>query len=109
MKKTIDIFFCYAREDEGLLNQLKTHLKALQRQELIDTWHDRNISAGTEWEREINKHLNEADIILLLISPDFMASDYCYSVEMKRALERHKAGEAYVIPIILRPVDWEET
>ena len=68
-------------------------------------WHDRNISAGTEWEREINKHLNEADIILLLISPDFIASDYCYSKEMKWAMDRHERGEARVIPIILRPVD----
>lgn len=103
----VKIFFCYAREDEALLNKLKSHLKPLQRQELIDVWHDRDISAGAEWEREVNKHLNTAQIILLLVSPDFMASDYAYSIEMKRALERHNRGEAYVIPVILRPVYWQ--
>ncbi len=67
----VKIFSCYAREDERLLNRLKTHLKPLQRQGLINIWHDRDISAGAEWEREISKQLNEAQIILLLISPDF--------------------------------------
>jgi hypothetical protein len=78
----------------------------LQRQGLIGVWHDSDISPGTEWEQEISKHLNEAQIILLLISPDFMNSDYCYGIEMKRALERHERGEARVIPVILRPVYW---
>ena len=102
------IFFCYAHEDEALLKKLKIQLKPLLRQGLVDTWHDRDIEAGTEWEREISQHLNTAQIILLLISPDFMNSDYCYSVEMKRALELHKQGNAHVIPIILRPVHWQE-
>lgn len=104
-KGSIEIFFCYAHEDEALLNKLKTHLNPLQRQRLIDVWHDRDISAGTEWKQEIDEHLNRAQIILLLISPDFIASDYCYDKEMKRALERHNIGEAWVIPIILRPTD----
>jgi hypothetical protein len=103
----VKIFFCYAHEDETLLNQLKTHLKPLQWKGLIDTWYDRDISPGTEWKQEINKRLNEAEIILLLVSPDFMASDYCYSVEMKQALERHERGESRVIPIILRPTLWQ--
>lgn len=103
----VKIFFCYAHEDEPLLNKLKSHLKPLQRQGLIDVWYDRDISAGTEWEREISEQLNSAQIILLLISPDFMDSDYCYSIEMKRALERHERGEAHVIPIILRSVYWQ--
>jgi len=103
----VKIFFCYAHEDELLLNQLKRQLRPLQRQELIDVWHDRDINAGTEWEQEISQHLNAADIILLLISPDFMDSDYCYCVEMKRAIERNEHGEAHVIPIILRPVYWQ--
>jgi len=104
--RPIKIFFCYAREDEELLNKLKSHLRPLQREGLIDVWNDREISAGTEWEHEIKEHLNSAQIILLLVSPDFMNSDYCYSVEMKRALERHASGEANVIPVILRPVYW---
>jgi len=102
----VKIFFCYAHEDERLMKKLKIHLKPLQHEELIDVWHDRDISAGLDWEHEIDKHLNEAQIILLLVSPDFMASDYCYGIEMKQAIERHKRGEAYVIPIILRHVHW---
>jgi hypothetical protein len=78
----VKIFFCYAHEDEALLDKLKTHLSPLQWQGLIDPWHDRDISAGTEWEEEIKEHLNTSQIILLLASPDFMASKYCYSVEM---------------------------
>jgi hypothetical protein len=82
-------------------------LKPLQRGHLIDFWDDRDITAGSEWEREISEHLNTAQIILLLISPDFLASDYCYGTEMQRAMERHESGEAHVIPIILRPVFWQ--
>src|SRR5947209_3580429 len=104
---SVSIFFCYAHEDEDLLNKLKRHLWPLQRQGLIDVWHDRDISAGTEWEREISQHLNAAQVILLLVSPDFMYSEYCYGVEMKRAIERHQRGEARVIPIIVRPVYWQ--
>ena len=104
---SVSIFFCYAHEDEALLNKLKSHLRPLQRQGLIAVWHDRDISAGTEWEQEIKQHLNAAQIILLLISPDFMDSDYCYGIEMRRALERHQRGEAKVIPIIVRPVYWQ--
>jgi hypothetical protein len=105
-KRAVTLIFCYAHEDEALLNKLKVHLKPLQRQGLIDIWYDRNISAGTDWGREIDKHLNTAQVILLLVSPDFLASDYCYTIEMQRAIERHDLGEATVIPIILRHVYW---
>jgi hypothetical protein len=104
----VKIFFCYAHEDEALLNKLKSHLRPLQRKDLIDVWYDRDISAGMKWEEEIDKHLNEANIILLLVSPDFMDSDYCYGKEMQRALERDQQGEACVIPIILRPIYWQD-
>src|SRR5205823_14792646 len=104
MASSIEIFFCYAREDERLRQGLEKQLRALRRQGLISVWHDRDINAGTEWEKEIDKHLNAAQVILLLISPDFMDSDYCYSSEMIRAMERHERGDAQVIPIILRPV-----
>jgi len=86
---------------------MRIGIRPLQRQGLIELWHDRDISAGTEWELEITEHLNEAQITLLLISPDFMNSDYCYSIEMQRALERHKQKETTVIPVILRHVDWK--
>src|SRR5205823_1957427 len=82
-------------------------LKSLEREGLIEMWNDRDITAGTEWEREINENLNTSQIILLLISPDFMNSEYCFSIEMKQALERHERGEARVIPIILYQVYWQ--
>ena len=103
----IKIFCCYAHEDEELLNKLKVQLRPLERESLIELWHDRDISAGTEWEHEIDAHLAAADIILLLVSPDFMNSNYCYGIEMKQAIDRHNAGEARVIPILLRPTDWQ--
>ena len=105
--RPLKLFFVYAREDEALLNKLKVHLRPLQREGLIDIWHDRNIVAGTDWKQEISEQMNTADIILLLISADFMASDYVYSTEMEYAIERHERGEARVIPIILRPVLWQ--
>jgi len=105
--KPIEVFFSYAHEDEDLRDELEKHLSILKWQGVITGWHDRRIGAGREWEGEIDKHLNTAHIILLLISADFLASDYCYDVEMKRAMKRHEAGEARVIPVILRPVDWK--
>jgi hypothetical protein len=82
-------------------------LKILQRHGLISTWHDRKISAGEQWEDQIDKNLEAAGIILLLVSADFLASDYCYDKEVTRALERHKDGTARVIPVILRDVEWQ--
>src|ERR1700742_3151702 len=105
----VTIFFCYAREDELHLRKLQKHLRPLQRQGLIETWYDRNISPGAEWEKEITKHLQGAHIILLLISSDFIDSEYCYAIEIQQALERHKRGEASVIPVIVRPIYWQET
>lgn len=102
---SMTIFSCYAHEDEALFKKLKSHMGMLQRQGLVYLSHDRDITAGTEREQAINKHLDEAQIILLLVSPDFINSEYCYSVEMQRAIERHEAGTAHVIPIILRPTD----
>jgi hypothetical protein len=87
---------------------LETHLDLLKRQNYISLWHDRRISAGTEWKGQIDTHLESAELILLLISPDFLDSDYCYDIELKRALARHDAGTARVIPVILRPVDWHD-
>lgn len=107
MEDSISIFYSYAHEDERLRKKLDKHLVLLQRQGLISTWYDRKITAGTEWANEISTHLNNAQIILLLVSSSFLASDYCYSNEMAQALERHNAGTARVIPIILRPVDWQ--
>jgi hypothetical protein len=109
MKEPIEIFFCYACEDEPFRQALEKHLREFKRQGVISIWHDQEISAGDEWESEIDKHLNSARLILLLVSPDFLGSEYCYSIEMKRALERHEQDEALVIPIIVRPVYWQTT
>ena len=106
MEDRRELIFIYARYDEKLLNPLLKQLSPLKSQGLISGWYDREIVAGRDWEYEIDKHLNIASIILLLISPDFIASSYCYGREMKRALERQALGEARVIPIILRPVIW---
>lgn len=103
----IEIFCCYAREDKALLNAFKKHLSPLERQKIVKIWDDTDINAGAEWEHEIEKHLNTAHIILLFVSADFMASEYCYSKEMKYAVERHERGEARVIPIIIRHTFWE--
>lgn len=100
------LFFSYSHADEALRDQLETHLAGLKRQDVISSWHDRRITAGTELADAIDDHLDAADVILLLISPDFIASDYCYEREMARALERHDKREARVIPVILRPCDW---
>jgi hypothetical protein len=107
MQESIHLFYSYAHEDEPLRRKLETHLALLQQQGLITSWHDRKISAGTEWAQEISTHLDHAQIILLLVSSSFLASKYCYSHEMMRALERHEAGTALVVPIILRPVHWK--
>src|SRR6266568_2055117 len=104
---SIAVFCCYAHEDAPHLENLKAHLTLLQRQGLIAVWADTNISPGSNWEEEVEKHLNTAHIILLLISADFIASDYCYSREMTRAIERDERGEARVIPVILRPGYWQ--
>jgi hypothetical protein len=105
-QKPIELFCSYAPEDEFLLKKLETHLSMLKRQGLVATWHGRKIIAGTDWAQAIDTHLGSASVILLLISPAFLASDYCYGTEMMRALERHRHDEARVIPVLLRPVDW---
>jgi len=102
------IFFSYSHRDEALRDELEKHLSILRRQGFIETWHDRRIVAGAELDHEISQNLETADVILLLVSSDFLASDYCYDVEMIRAMERHAAGEARVIPVILRPCDWHD-
>ncbi len=105
--QAIEVFFSYAHEDEKLRDELAKHLKSLEREGAITAWHDRQITAGTEWKGQINRHLETAKIILLLVSADFLASDYCNDVELKRAMKRHEAREACVIPVILREVDWK--
>ncbi|RYZ96024.1 MAG: toll/interleukin-1 receptor domain-containing protein [Moraxellaceae bacterium] len=103
----VSVFISYSHEDEELRSELEKHLKALQRQGLVEFWHDRRIVAGEEWNQEIDTHLLNDEIILLLISADFIASDFCYNIEMQTAIQRHHKQEAVVIPVILRDCDWQ--
>jgi len=105
----LSVFISYAHRDEDLKDELVMHLATLKRQGKIKAWQDRDIEAGAEWDQDIKANLEAADIILLLITPRFLASDYCFDLEMQRAVERHNAGTAKVIPIILKPCDWQGT
>jgi hypothetical protein len=105
----LNLFISYSHKDESLRKALGDHIAVLQREGVIDTWHDRQITAGKDWDGEINSELESADIILCLVSAGFLASAYCQDKELKRALERHDAGEALVIPVIVRPSDWESS
>lgn len=100
------LFISYSHKDADLRVELEKHLSILRRQEVISSWSDRCIRSGDKLHNEIDVHLDAADIILLLISVDFLASDYCYDIEMSRAMKRHEDGTARVIPVILRPCDW---
>jgi tetratricopeptide (TPR) repeat protein len=103
----IEVFCSYAETDAPLLEQLEHHLSALQRQGQIITWHKRRVIGGHDWQRELDQHLNTASLILLLISPDFLASNYLYGVELQQAILRWSKNEVHVIPILLRPCDWK--
>jgi len=107
--KGFSIFVSYSHADEVLKAELLKHLQPLERLKLIASWDDRKIKAGGEWDRVISSKLEKADIILLLVSIDFINSAYCYDIELERALERHDAGEARVIPVILRSCLWQHT
>jgi hypothetical protein len=104
----LEVFFSFAHKDKQLRDELETHLSVMKQKQVIETWHDREIAAGEKWAGEIDEHLNSAQIILLLISPDFVASDYCYGKEMTRAQERAAKGEAQLIPVILRPGEYQD-
>ena len=106
--KPVKVFYNYAREDENEQQTLEKHLTILRRSGQATTWSDAQIQGGTNWQKEVEKHLNTAQIILLLISPDFLASEQCFRTT-KRAIERYQAGEAQVIPILLRPTFLEGT
>jgi hypothetical protein len=103
------IFFSYSHQDEAMRDQLELHLTMMKRNGLIETWHDRRIAAGSDLGESIDAQLLAADVVLLLVSPDFLASDYCYSREMAKALERHELGKARVVPVILRSCDWQDS
>lgn len=108
-EESLKLFLSYSHKDETLKDELANHLSTLRRQGVISSWDDRKILPGEEWDYQINENLNTADIILLLVSSDFIASNYCWEIEVTTAIERHNTGKARVIPIILRRVDWSDT
>lgn len=103
------LFFSYSHKDKVLRDQLETHLSTLKRENRISAWHDRKITAGTEWKGQIDERLKSSSIILLLVTANFLASDYCNDVELRYAMEQHHQSKACVIPVILRPCDWKTT
>lgn len=102
--RAVRLFYSYCQQDQALRDKLDQHLKLMQRQGLLAPWHNRDIQAGEDFRGQIDRNLGAADIVLLLVSDAFISSDYCWDVEMKRALELHQAGKTYVIPVLLRPV-----
>ena len=103
------IFFSYSHKDEAVLERLRTHLAPLRREGRLDEWFDRDIQAGGDIDAEITENLETADLFVLLISPDFLDSEYCVEKEMNRANQRRLNGDAEIVPIILEPCDWQNT
>ncbi len=104
----VEVFISYAHKDRKLRDELAVHLGNLRNQQVISDWYDGDLIPGTEWEQDILAHLRTAKIILLLISAHFMASSFCRDIEMQEAIARHQAKQARVIPILLRPTDWQD-
>lgn len=106
--RPLRLFISYAHEDDSLRRELEDHLSPLKRQGTVEIWSDRSIEVGQKWEESISERLKVADIILLLISRGFLASKYIYDRELALAMERHESKETRVIPVFLRPCDWED-
>lgn len=104
MSQPVKIFISYAREDETYKNELLKHLRPLERKGVIKSWHDGTLEAGQEWETELKDELETADVLIFLVSPDFVNSDYINDVEIKKAIERYKIGQVAIVPIWIRPV-----
>lgn len=107
--KPLNLFISYSHADEAIKKDLLKHLEPLKRINLVEAWHDRKLKAGEEWEKSISKQLESADIILLLVSIDFINSNYCYDNELDRALELHEKKKTVVIPVIVRNCLWQHT
>lgn len=106
--RPLKVFISYSHKDDGYRRKLEEHLAMLRNRQYVEGWHDRNITGGEEWRDSIDRNLESADIILLLVSSSFLASDYCYDIELRQALDMHDRGEARVIPIIVRHCDWRD-
>ena len=107
VNKPIEVFLSYSHADEGLKTELLKQLGPLRWDSHIKVWHDKLVEPGSPWALDIDSHIRTASLVLLLVSADFLSSEYCYSIEMKQALQRHDSGSAVVVPIILRSCDWQ--
>ena len=105
----VNVFICHAHEAEELARELETHLASLRKEGLVRSWTARAVGGGEAFRGEVEQRIAEAGVILLLVSADFLASDYLYDVELKRALERYDARDAIVRAVLLRPCDWQGT
>jgi len=105
---SVELFYSYAHLDALLCQELRNHLTGLKRSGLIRGWYDHEIEPGSEWSVEIKEAMERAGIILLLVSADFLASEYINHIEVPFALERHQSGHAKIIPVLLRPVEWHD-
>ena len=105
----VRVFVSYAHRDERDMERLNAHLKLAERQRLISVWYDRMLKAGDAWDPRILDELNRADIIVMLVSADFLASEYIFEKEFPRALERHRANDATAIAVILKDCEWFQT
>jgi hypothetical protein len=106
-RQSLKVFYSYSHKDDSLRTALFTQLSSLRRKEWISEWWEGKILAGDEWEESITEKLEAADIIIILISSDFLASERCYG-ELKKSIERHNNGSAIVIPVILRQCNWRD-
>ena len=106
-RRPVRVFISYTHADEAHRQRLEVHLAPLRREGLIDAWHDRLIAPGSDWEAAIDRNLSEADIVLLLVSADFVASDYCFKKELRVAMERHERGDVLIVPVFVEPADLE--
>jgi TIR domain len=103
------VFYSYSHKDSDPRDLLRTFLAPLKHSGKIEQWDDREIKPGLNWQTEINKRIETADLIVFLISPDFLNSEYCLGVEVEKALERLKTGAVTVVPILMRECLWEES
>ncbi|MDY4350375.1 toll/interleukin-1 receptor domain-containing protein [Pectobacterium sp. CHL-2024] len=104
---TLKVFISYSHKDEPYKETLDEHLSLLKRKNIINTWNDRRLIAGQSWDKEISDNILDSDVIIFLVSSSFISSDYCFGVEMKKALELHNENKSVVVPLIIRPCDWQ--
>lgn len=105
---SVRLYYSYSTADEELRQELEQHLALMRRRGLLTTWGHTDVSPGDQWADARKSHIDDADIVLLLVSASFMGSDACFNDEMQRALARHQSGSCRVVPVLLRPVDWHQ-